>query len=175
MSMPGDDFWAIDGTVLEYGNGRLYFIWSGWPTIDAGFPQNLYIAPMSDPETISGPRVLINWPSYPWQQHGASLLEGPQILVNAGRTFVVYSASGSWTADYQLGFMGIDNMADPLISTNWWRYDQPVFWRNDAEGVYGVGHASFTRSIGQLIYILLVIIVHWVWTIFTLTSNYRRY
>jgi GH43 family beta-xylosidase len=146
MVVPGDDFWAIDGTVMEYQNGQLYFIWSGWPTINAGFPQNLYIAPMSDPETISGPRVLINFPSYPWQQHGADLLEGPQILHNAGRTFVIYSCSGSWTPDYQLGFMGIDGGADPLEITNWWRHDRPVFWRNDAEGVYGVGHASFTTS-----------------------------
>lgn len=149
LSVPGDDFWAIDGTVLEYGNGRLYFIWSGWPTIDAGFPQNLYIAPMSDPETISGPRVLINEPVLPWQQQGAALLEGPQILHNAGRVFVVYSCSGSWTADYKLGFMGIDNLADPLNRLNWWRYDQPVFERNDEEGVYGVGHASFTTSKGE--------------------------
>lgn len=44
LVVPGQDFWAIDGTVLQYGNGQNYFIWSGWPTIDAGFPQNLYIA-----------------------------------------------------------------------------------------------------------------------------------
>jgi len=148
LVVPGEDFWAIDGTVLEYSNGRLYFIWSGWPTLNmpTDFPQNLYIAPMSDPETISGPRVLINFPQYGWQQHGASLLEGPQVLHNAGRVFVVYSCSGSWTPDYQLGFMGIDGGADPLVTANWWRYDQPVFWRNNEEGVYGVGHASFTRS-----------------------------
>jgi GH43 family beta-xylosidase len=146
MVVPGEDVWAIDGTVLEYGNGQLYFIWSGWPTIDAGFPQNLYIAPMSDPETISGPRVLINWPMYDWQMMPEPLLEGPQILHNKGRVFVVYSCSGSWTADYQLGFMGIDDLRDPLVPNNWWRHDRPVFWRNDAESVYGVGHASFTTS-----------------------------
>jgi len=149
LVVPFEDYWAIDGTVLEYGNGRLYFIWSGWPTINAGFPQNIYIAPMSDPEMISGPRVLINQPTYPWHMHGAALLEGPQILFNAGRTFVVYSCSGSWTPDYQMGFMGIDDLRDPLIPNNWWRHDQPVFWRNDEQGVYGVGHASFTTSIDR--------------------------
>lgn len=70
MIVPGQDFWAIDGTVLEYGNGNLYFIWSGWPTIDAGFPQNLYIALMDDPETIATGRILLNSPTLPWQQQG---------------------------------------------------------------------------------------------------------
>jgi len=150
MNVPGEDYWAIDGTVMQYNNGagiiQLYFIWSGWPQIDSQMPQNLYIAPMSDPETISGPRVLINEPTLPWQTIGGPLLEGPQLLFNAGRTFVIYSCSGSWTADYQLGFMGIDGGSDPLNPANWWRHDQPVFWRNDAEGVYGVGHASMTTS-----------------------------
>lgn len=117
--MLGDDVWAIDGTVLNYGNGRMYFIWSGWPKIDSEFPQNLYIAPMSDPETISGPRVLINEPTLPWQTIAAPILEGPQVIQHAGRTFIVYSCSGSWTADYQLGFMGIDELKDPLIAANW--------------------------------------------------------
>ncbi|ODN00762.1 Extracellular exo-alpha-(1-_5)-L-arabinofuranosidase [Orchesella cincta] len=144
--VPGDDFWAIDQTVLQYGNGQLYAIWSGWPTLNAGFPQNLYIARMCDPETICTPRALLAEPIYNWETNGAALLEGPQILHNAGRVFVIYSASGSWTADYNLGFMGIDNLADPMNPGNWWRHNQPVFWRNDEQSVFGVGHASFTRS-----------------------------
>src|SRR5262245_24746012 len=46
------DRWAIDGTVLETG-GRRYFVWSGWEG-DQNVAQNLYIAPLSDPWTISG-------------------------------------------------------------------------------------------------------------------------
>jgi len=151
MRTPTEDFWAIDGTVLEYGNGLLYFIWSGWPTIDAGFPQNLYIAPMSDPMTISGPRVLIREPKSDWETIGAPILEAPQVLQNEGRTFVVFSASGSWTPDYCLGMMGIDEVRDPLVPTNWWNdVDRCVFWRNDPQSVYGTGHTSFTYSPGKL-------------------------
>ncbi|CAL8072103.1 unnamed protein product [Orchesella dallaii] len=146
LVVPGDDFWAIDATVLQYGNGQLYLIWSGWPTLNAGFPQNIYIARLCDPETICSERVLLAEPIYSWEQNGAALLEGPQILNNAGRVFLIYSASGSWTADYTLGFMGIDNLADPLNPNNWWRHNQPVFWRNDEQRVFGVGHASFTTS-----------------------------
>lgn len=104
MHVPEEDYWAIDGTVLQYGNGKLYFIWSGWPEIDSGFPQNLYIAEMCDPLTICSRRVLIKTVDYSWERNGAELIEGPQILHNAGRVFVVYSASGSWTA-------GISNFA----------------------------------------------------------------
>ncbi|EXX90058.1 glycosyl hydrolase family 43, partial [Paenibacillus darwinianus] len=44
--------WAIDGLALEHEN-KLYFIWSGWEG-DMNIRQNTYIAPMSDPLTISG-------------------------------------------------------------------------------------------------------------------------
>ena len=60
------DRWAIDGTVFEAGNGSLYFIWSGWPGSTDGL-QNLYIAPMSDPLTISGPCVLLATPNQTWE------------------------------------------------------------------------------------------------------------
>ncbi|CAG7829235.1 unnamed protein product, partial [Allacma fusca] len=39
------DYWMIDGTPMEY-HGQLYFIWSGWPDVGVGAPQNLYIALM---------------------------------------------------------------------------------------------------------------------------------
>jgi len=146
MVVPDEDYWAIDATVLQYADGKLYCIWSGWPAIDSEFPQNLYIAELCDPMTICGQRKLIKTVDYPWEQNGAGLIEGPQILHNEGRVFVVYSASGSWTPDYIVGFMGIDNLLDPLIYENWWRYPEPVFWRNDDENVYGVGHASMTTS-----------------------------
>ena len=105
---------------------------------------------MSDPETLSGPRVLIREPKSDWETIAAPILEGPQILEHNGRTFVVFSASGSWTADYCLGMMGIDDMKDPLVAGNWWNdVDRCVFWRNDEQGVYGTGHASFTTSPGK--------------------------
>ena len=55
---PAADRWAIDGTAIDL-NGRLYFLWSGWEGTE-DVDQRLYIAPMSDPWTISGPRVEIS-------------------------------------------------------------------------------------------------------------------
>lgn len=69
IAPPTEDYYAIDGTILQYGNGNLYFLWSGCKEygMDPTFPQNLYIAPMSNLLTISGRRVLIREPKSAWE------------------------------------------------------------------------------------------------------------
>ncbi|CAG7660388.1 unnamed protein product [Allacma fusca] len=138
------DYWMIDGTPMEY-HGQLYFIWSGWPDVGVGAPQNLYIALMCDPVRICGRRVLIREPKYRWE--GPFTLEGPYVLQRADRTFVVFSAESTWGPDYCLGIMGIDRGDNPLDPLAWWHNnDGCVFSRNDAEGVFCTGHAGFTTS-----------------------------
>ena len=133
--------WAIDGTVLTLDGGRRYFIWSGWPGKTDG-RQNLYIAPMKSPTELAGPRVLIKQPDQPWERRAMPICEGPQILRRGGKTFLIYSASGSWTADYCLGMLELEG-ADPLRAESW-RPAGQVFARN-AFG-WGVGHCDFVRS-----------------------------
>jgi GH43 family beta-xylosidase len=141
---PNEELYAIDGTVMQYGNGRLYFIWVGNP--DAG-SMGLFIAPMEDPETVLAPRILLRRPKSEWEMHGFPVNEGPFIIENEGRTFLVFSASSTFTPDYCLGIMGIDDLKDPLVPSNWWNdKDECVFRRNDAEGVFGTGHATFVKS-----------------------------
>jgi GH43 family beta-xylosidase len=133
--------WAIDGTILTADNGQLFFVWSGWPGKRNG-RQNLYIAPMSDPVTISGPRVLIAKATEDWERVGMPICEGPQILQRDGRTFIVYSASGSWTPDYCLGML-VSKTGD-FLNPNDWEKRGPVF--SKTEYVWGVGHCSFVKS-----------------------------
>lgn len=135
------DGWAIDGTVLTLNDGKRYFIWSGWPGKKNG-RQNLYIAPMKSPTELAGARVLIKQPDQAWERRAMDICEGPQVLQRNGRTFVVYSASGSWTADYCLGMLVLDG-ADPLDAKSWTPAGQ-VFARN--QFAYGVGHCSFVSS-----------------------------
>lgn len=136
--------WAIDGTVLEKDDGSLYFIWSGWPGTTDGL-QNLYIAPMSDPWTISGPRVLISTPQYSWESW---INEGPQVIKRNGKIFIIYSANRSWTDDYCLAML-TNTDGDVLNPASWTKHPQPVFKRYSGPNgaVYGPGHASFTTSI----------------------------
>jgi GH43 family beta-xylosidase len=133
--------WAIDGTVLTAEDGRLFFIWSGWPGKRNG-QQNLYIAPMSDPVTLSGRRVLICSPDQEWERVAMPICEGPQVLQRHGKTFIVYSASGSWTPDYCLGLL-VNKTGDFLNPADWEKRG-PVF--SKTEYVWGVGHCSFVKS-----------------------------
>jgi GH43 family beta-xylosidase len=79
--------------------------------------------------------------------------EGPQIIQRENRTFLVYSSycqPEGMNANYCLLIAHLDGQRDPLEPGNWWhKTDGPVFWRNDAENVYGPGHASFTYSQGK--------------------------
>ncbi len=136
------DRWAIDGTVLEYGD-ELYFIWSGWHgTVNVA--QNLYIAKMKNPWTIEGERVCISKPTESWEKNGTPLInEGPTVLRYNGKIHIVYSASGSWTDDYCLGLLTLTGR-NILSADSWTKSDEPVF--SKTENIYGPGHASFTTS-----------------------------
>jgi GH43 family beta-xylosidase len=136
--------WAIDGTVLTINDGRHYFLWSGWPGKKNG-QQNIYIAPMKDPATISGSRVLIAAPDQAWERKAMPICEGPQVLRRNGDIFVVYSASGSWTPDYCLGML--HNKTGNVLDASSWAKHGPVFRKTDQ--VWGVGHCSFVKSLCQ--------------------------
>ena len=137
------DRWAIDGTVLKMPEGKLYFIWSGWEGATNG-AQNLYIAPMSDPLTISGARVCISRPEHPWEKHGwPKVNEGPEPLWNGSHLFIIYSASGSWTDHYCLGQLTWTG-GDPLNPNSWRKKPEPIF--SATESVFGPGHCSFVKS-----------------------------
>src|SRR5690606_9884487 len=119
------NLWAIDGTVLNY-KGQLYMLWSGG---NAGSPpQNIYIAKMSNPWTISGEKVMIATPNYDWEKKGNPINEGPQVLINPdGRVFVVYSGSGYWVDGYCLGLLTLKNNGDPMNPGDWTKNPQPAF------------------------------------------------
>jgi GH43 family beta-xylosidase len=139
------DRWAIDGTVLQKDDGSLYFLWSGWAGTTNG-QQNLYIAPMSSPTTISGERVLISQPTNTWERIGGPpyINEGPEVLKRNGKIFLVYSASGSWTDDYCLGMLTATSTANVLLAGSWTKSAGCVFSKNT--GAYGPGHNTFTTS-----------------------------
>lgn len=136
------DRWAIDGTILHYQQ-HLYFIWSGWSGTE-NVAQNLYIAPMSDPKTISGPRVLLSEPTRDWETNEKPAVnEGPQILQHNKTVSLIYSASGSWSDNYCLGELDFKG-GDPLNVSNWSKQDEPVF--QSTKTVFGPGHASFIQT-----------------------------
>ncbi|HEX2623201.1 MAG TPA: family 43 glycosylhydrolase, partial [Phototrophicaceae bacterium] len=137
---PVNDTWSIDGSVLQL-DGSLYFLFSAF----IGSKQDIFIAPMSNPWTISGERVLLDEPSYPWEASGNYVNEGPVALQHDGKTFVIYSASACSTPDYKLGMLTFTG-DDPLQTSSWVKSPEPVFQRSDENGVYAPGHNGFFKS-----------------------------
>ena len=136
--------WAIDGSVVEI-KGELYFIWSGWEG-DVNVAQHIYIAHMSNPWTIDSQRVMLSTPEYAWEKNGEPLInEGPTALYHGDKTFIVYSASGSWTDDYCLGMLTLTG-EDPMDPASWKKSDSPVFEKRFGT-CFGPGHASFTTAV----------------------------
>lgn len=136
------DRWSIDGAVLEKEDGSLFFVWSGWEGA-VNERQNLYIAPMSNPWTISGPRVMVSTPDEKWELNGVPYInEGPQPIVRNGKYYIVYSGSGSWSDDYALGMLM--NTDGDLLNPKSWKKVGPLFTKVNT--AYGPGHNSFTKS-----------------------------
>jgi GH43 family beta-xylosidase len=140
------DRWSIDMTVGRIA-GRYYAIWSGWehPATTDQTPQQLYIAPLENPWTISSNRVRLTAPDAPWERGPQlDLQEGPELLARGNAVFVIYSTRDSWLKEYALGQLRLrDTTANPLDPASWTK-SGPVFTGNDR--VFGVGHASFVTT-----------------------------
>lgn len=141
-----DDRWAIDGTIFEH-EGQLYYLWSGWEGT-TNIRQDIYICKMSDPLTSTGERVLLARPELSWETNGVNptVTEGPQVLKNGNKLFVVYSAGGCWTDDYTLGMLSAHKDADLMHPGSWKKSQQPVFVQNPEGNAFGPGHNGFFRS-----------------------------
>jgi GH43 family beta-xylosidase len=144
------DKWAIDGNIFEYKK-QLYMLWSGWEG-DHNGQQNIYLAKMSNPWTISSERVLLSSPELEWEKVGSSenpyvsVNEGPQALINGSKVFVIYSASGCWTDSYNLGMLTFDGTGDLLNPKAWSKNKTSVFSKSEQNGVFAPGHNSFFKS-----------------------------
>ena len=114
--------WAIDGSIIKYHN-HLYMVWSGWEG-DINIAQNLYIAEMSDPFTISSKRRLISSPDEEFERGACRGLDSPYInegpcpFYDNDDLYILYSGSGSWDVYYcliALRLNGKDPMKDEWI------------------------------------------------------------
>lgn len=138
-----NDTWAIDQTVFTHSDGKLYMLWSGRATNSLSQPQNIYIAQMSNPYTLSSKRVLISSPTYSWEKVGSYVNEGPEVLQHGGKTFVIYSASFFNTPDYKLGMLTYRG-GNVLSSASWSKSSTPVFQKTAT--VFGPGHNTLATS-----------------------------
>lgn len=134
---------ALDATTFEH-EGVRYLVWAQKdPAIHGN--SNLYIAPMSNPWTISGEQVMIATPEYDWEKIGFLVNEGPAVLKRNGKIFISYSASAT-DYNYCMGLLSASDTSDLLDPSSWSKSAEPVFQTNESTGQYGPGHNSFTVS-----------------------------
>src|SRR5665213_564327 len=144
------DKWAIDATVFE-NQSQMYLAWSGWPG-DRDGEQDIYIAHLKNPWTVDGNRVRLSAPQNKWEEHGnlpgrhVDVNEGPEFLVHGDNVFLVYSASGCWTDDYELGMLRASVRGDLMKASSWRKTPQPVFTSSAPAHAFGAGHNGFFQS-----------------------------
>jgi len=151
---PVNDQWAIDGSILSY-DGKNYFVWSGWENETEKYKQYIYLAAMSDPWTLSGPRVKISAPTNDWERWepgflGAGVNEGPIMLQRDSKSplFVVFSASRYSSDNYCLGQIELKANSNPALAESWINKKQ-AFVKSEKNAVYGPGHNGFFTSSGK--------------------------
>lgn len=136
---------GLDGTVMEL-HGDHYFLYAGYGHFP-DYGSAIYIVRMENPWTLTGEHVLLSAPTLSWEkQGGMAINEGPVALHRNGRVFLIYSASTTWSEDYALGMLTLDEQSDPMDASSWMKSPQPVFRKSVKNGVYATGHNSFTRS-----------------------------
>jgi GH43 family beta-xylosidase len=148
VTTPGGD-WSIDPSPLRLPDGKLYLVWSGWPGSVNGV-QNIYIARLANPSTVSGPRTMLSTPTYSWELNSGTVPvkvnESPEPLMHGGKVFMTYSASGCWTPDYALGLLSAPVGANLMDASSWQKSAQPVFKSNPSAGIYGPASNGFFSS-----------------------------
>lgn len=139
----GWESFTIDSTTAEFG-GKRYFLWA---QRDFAIPgnSNLYIAEMKNALELRLPAVRLSVPEYDWECRGYLVNEGPGCLIHDGKLFVTYSGSAT-DERYAMGLLELKEGSDPLNPADWRKSPVPVMVTEEANGLYGPGHNSFTKD-----------------------------
>lgn len=130
---------SLDMTCFE-NNGRYYVMWAQTD----GF-SSLFIAEIDpdEPWKCISDCVKISVPEYSWERVVENVNEGPSVIKNNGKIYVAFSAAGTGP-EYCIGLLSIDETADLLDKSAWYKQPYPVLTSSDVPGEYGPGHNSFT-------------------------------
>ncbi len=137
----GWESFSLDSTTVLCG-GKRYFIWAQ-RDFDIPGNSNLYIAEMKSALELKLPAVRLSVPEYDWECRGFLVNEGPACLVHGGRLYLTYSASAT-DERYAMGMLSLKEGGDPLKAADWSKSPVPVMATEEANGLYGPGHNSFT-------------------------------
>ena len=147
-----ENTWAAGQTDIRI-NGKLYMLYvteTGRYRKGDGFYQTENLVEMTNPWTIVGQSSVICRPEYQWEKGGSENGSAPQVVeggtavyADDGSIYIIYSGSGYWTTEYQLGqlkYLG----GDPLDINNWEKKPTSILYKSDE--INGSGHASYVRD-----------------------------
>lgn len=137
--------YAIDPTVFSVDDRR-YLAWSAKLPSETGWWQHICLAPLTAPDVVGMPGVVVCAPELPWERHEQPTTEAPAAMVRDGAVHLVYSASAFWSDEYCLGMLTADAGADLLDPRSWRKHPQPLLVSSPDAGAYGPGHHAFFRS-----------------------------
>jgi len=144
MTLPIGGY-AIDPTVFTVGERR-YLAWSAKIPSETGSWQHICLAPMTAPDVVAMPAVVVCAPDQPWERHEQPTTEAPAAMVRDGMVHLVYSASAFWSDEYCLGLLTADADSDLLDPRSWRKQPQPLLVSSPDDSTYGPGHHAFFRS-----------------------------
>lgn len=136
------DSFSLDATTFAVAGTR-YLCWAQHNPALPGTNTSLYLAPLSDPWTLSADPVEISRPEYDWETVGFAVNEGPAAIERGGRVFIAYSAAATG-AEYCMGLLSAEVGADLLDAESWSKSPKPVFATSAQAGIFGPGHNCFT-------------------------------
>ncbi|MBQ2803298.1 MAG: family 43 glycosylhydrolase [Lachnospiraceae bacterium] len=134
---------SLDATIFE-NKGEYYYVWA--EKVGVGLQiSNLYIARMKSANELSTVQVLLTTPDYDWERVGFWVNEGPAVLKRNGHIYLTYSASATG-ACYCMGMLSALESEDLLDPESWTKERYPIVKTDEAKGIFGPGHNSFTKD-----------------------------
>lgn len=143
MLVPEWDSFMLDTTVFE-NKGKHFAVWAQ-KSPEKTENSCLYLAEMSSPYELKFPVTLLTRPEFDWECRGFKVNEGAAVLKRNGKIFITYSASAT-DATYCMGLLYADENADLTKAQSWTKLEKPVLVTDEAAGIFGPGHNSFTTS-----------------------------
>lgn len=155
LNLP-DNKWSVDGTAFYFGN-KMWFVWSGWEG-DTNVEQNIYLAEMTSPSDVKGPRKIISQPREAWERNVGSpyINEAPAPIKDPnGQLHIVYSANGSWSDQYCLADLRLRAGGDPMYVWDWYKSNGCLFGSNKATMMAGWDPTQYANGPGSHSFVLL--------------------
>jgi len=139
----------IDAHILiDDGIPYLYYVKDNYENVvDGKHVSHIYVRRMTDDllDVADDDATLLLKPDQAWESPHAAYQwnEGPFVLKQNGKYYLMYSANYFASHDYAIGYAVSDSPTGPFIKSE----SNPVLAKNLAIGISGPGHNSVTRGL----------------------------